>query len=275
MKHLLPLLLAATATISAEAAQTALPAGTTVYAELQQRLTSKKGVHKAGEPARATVWRDVVVDGRTLIKAGTSMRVQIKAIQHKRLTGRRGQLELAALSVAAVDGTPVELDGGYRAGGQQRMALASSLSSAIDWSMTLVKGKEAVLPKGTIFDAQVRVSTRVSPRPEAAGGGKGGIGDFTVQVLYDGITDKETHLPMEITRCGIVIGEPAVVTVNAVSLDAPVPVEVLSQAVVNQCVRYRARLELKKLGRSFVPGINRFEIQSQEDRQEVILDVEL
>ncbi len=258
----------------AAAAEVLVPAGTTVYAELQQRLTSKKGIHRSGDPARATVWRDVVVDGRTVIRQGTPILVNIKSVKPKRLTGRRGSLELEALSVKSTDGTEVALDGGYDASGNQRVALASALATALDWSVTVVKGKEAVLPPGTIFDAQVKVSTRLggvaainAPAPARD--------DFTVTVLYDRIVDKENHLPLQVRRCGIVIGDAAVVTVNEQSLPAPIPVEILNSEMSGECVQYRARVELKRLGRQLGAGINRFEVESQTERAEVILAVEL
>lgn len=253
------------------AAEVLVPAGTTVYAELQQRLTSKKDIHQAGDPARATVWRDVVVDGRTVIQKGTSIVVKIKSIKPKRLTGRRGSLELEALSVKGADGTELILDGGYDASGNQRVALASSLATALDWSVTVLKGKEAVLPPGTLFDAQVKVSTRVDGsalRPPPSSG-------FDVRVLYDNIADKEDYLPLQIKRCGIVIGDAGVVTVNDQALSESIPVEILDSQVMDECVQYRARIELKQLGRHLGVGINRFEVESQAERTEVILAVEL
>jgi hypothetical protein len=256
------------------AADVLVPAGTTVYAELQQRLTSKKGIHQVGDPARATVWRDVVVNGQIVIPKGTSVIVKIKAIKPKRLTGRRGSIELEAVSVKGTDGTELTLDGGYDASGNQRVALASSLATALSWSVTVIKGKEAVLPPGTLFDAQVKVSTRIDtsrlkPLPQGA------RDNFNVRVLYDSIVDKEDHLPLQITRCGIVIGDATVVTVNDEALPEPISVEILDSQVANDCVQYRARVELKRLGRQLGVGINRFEIESQSERAEVILAVEL
>ena len=255
------------------AGELVIPAGTTVYAELEQRLTSKKGVHAVGDAARATVWRDVVVDGQTVIERGAPLLVRIKAVKHKRLTDRRGTLVLEALHVKAVDGTKVGLDGGYDSTAKDQVTMASTLSSTIDWSVTFVKGREAVLAPGTIFDAQVKVSTPLSLVDGAHGPSISS--DFQAQVLYETMGVKEEQLPVEIRRCGIVVGEPQVVSVNDKSLKEPIPVQVFSSRVNKNCVTYRTRIELKKLGKFFVPGINRFQIQSQDARAEVILDVEL
>jgi len=256
------------------ATEVLVPAGTTVYAELQQRLTSKKGIHRVGDPARATVWRDVVVNGQVVIPQGTPVVVKIKSVKPKRLTGRRGSIELEAVSVNGTDGSQLTLDGGYDASGNQRVALASSLASALSWSVTVIKGKEAVLPPGTLFDAQIKLSTgvessRPGPPPQAT------RNNFDVAVLYDSIVDKEDHLPLEITRCGIVIGNATVVTVNDEALAEPITVEILNSQIAGDCVQYRARVELKRLGRQLGVGINRFEIESQSERAEVILAVEL
>ena len=267
------LILVAAMPVLGDAAEVLLPAGTTVYAQLQQRLTSKKGIHRDGDPARAIVWRDVVVDGYTVIPQGTSIRVNMTNIRPKRLRDRRGSLELEALNVNASDGSIVELDGGYDASGNDRVALSSSLRSALSWSVTVLKGKEAVLPPGTLFDAQVKVSKSVSvstPRVAASQDKT-----FAVDILYDNMADKEEFLPLQITRCGIVIGDASVVTVNDSALEEPIPVDILSSRVDGACVNYRGRIELRRLGRQLSAGINRFEIDSQDSRVEVILAVEL
>jgi hypothetical protein len=256
------------------AAEVLVPAGTTVYAELQQRLTSKKGIHRAGDPARATVWQDVTVDGKIVIVKGTPISVKIKAVEPKRLTSRRGSLELEAATVGAIDGTDHTQDCGYDNIGNNRVALASSLASAIAWSVTVLKGKEAVLPPGTIFDTQIKLSTPVQATA-AAGADPEAANNFTADILYDSMTDKAEHLPMDIRRCGIVIGDAAIVTVNAQALAEPVPIEIISTRVSGKCVDYRARVELKRLGKHFGPGINYFELTSQGERTAAILGVEL
>jgi len=140
--------------------------------------------------------------------------------------------------------------------------------------VTVLKGKDAVLPPGTIFDAQIKLSTSVQATatanedPQAAK-------NFSAEILYDAMTDKVEHLPMNIHRCGIVIGEAAIVTVNTQTLAEPVPIEIISTRISGKCVDYRARVELKRLGKHFGPGINHFELTSQGERAAVILAVEL
>ncbi len=257
---------------SANAAEVLVPAGTTVYAELQQRLTSKKGIHRVGDPARAILWRDVVVDEKVVIAKGTPIKVTMKELAPKRLTGRRGSLELEATTVAATDGTMISLDGGYDNSGKNRVALASAFSSAIAWSVTVLKGKEAVLPPGTIFDIQVKLSTPIQTTVQAPPAMED---NFIAEIIYDAMTDKAEHLPMDIRRCGIVIGDANIVTVNAKPLAKPVPIEITSTRVTGKCVDYRARVELKRLGKHLGPGINHFELTSQGERTAVILAVEL
>ena len=257
----------------ANAKDVIVPAGTPIFVELQQRLTSKKGIHRAGDPARAAVWRDVVVDGKVVIAKGTSVRVKISSVKPKRLTGRRGSLKLEALHVTATDGTNLILDGGYDNSGHDRVALTSSLISAFSWSATMLKGKDAVLPPGTIFDAQVKLTTAVEGR--AVQQATDQPHDFSANVLYDAMTDKAEHLPLNVRRCGIVIGDAAVRAVNEKPLKEPVRIEILDTRINDKCVNYRARVDLRRLGKHFGPGINRFDLTSQGEQTTVLLTVEL
>ena len=89
-----------------------VPVGTTIYCELDQRVTSKKKLTSVGDLIRARVWQDVQANGRIVIRAGTPMFVRVSQLQGARVAGRKGSLELEAFSVPAVDGSEILLQGG-------------------------------------------------------------------------------------------------------------------------------------------------------------------
>mgnify|MGYP000470569611 CR=1 FL=1 len=58
-----------------------VPAGTRVFLELDQEVVSKKNRNRPGSYVKAHVWSDVVVDGHTVIAAGTPALVQVGKIK--------------------------------------------------------------------------------------------------------------------------------------------------------------------------------------------------
>ncbi len=254
-----------------------LPVGTAIYGELEETVTSKKKDTSVGEILRAHVWRDVLVDNRVYIKAGTPMVVRVSEVQHARVAGRKGDLELEAVSTNAVDGTEVLLDGGYDKSGKSRMAAAIVLFALVSWPLIFIKGKQATLQAGTVFDARVQSDVEVAfdssapPRIDL----KSNMG-LTAEVLYDEAPeDKEsTLLPIALTNCDGKIEAPTIVTVNDQQIDA-VPLEDISVETDAKCSKARGMIDLKALSKHFQKGINRFEIETSGLRTEVILDVEV
>jgi hypothetical protein len=54
------------------------------------------------------VWRNVVVDGETVVRAGTPMVLRISDISKRRIAGRGGDVEIRAVSVTAVNERPID-----------------------------------------------------------------------------------------------------------------------------------------------------------------------
>ena len=100
---------------------------TKIYCELDQRVTSKKKETSLGQLVRARVWRNVVVDGQTVIEAGSPMVVRVSAIKGARVAGRKGSITLEAVTTRAEDGQEVMLDGGYDRSGKGKMGLSLTL----------------------------------------------------------------------------------------------------------------------------------------------------
>jgi len=138
-----------------------VPFGTRVFIELDQRVTSKKKQNRPGSFVQARVWRDVVVDGKTVADAGTPVTVQIGAIKSAKVAGKKGSVELKALQVCAVDGTDLMLIGGYDKSGKNLTALSITLAAVVFLPLIFLKGKQAKLEPGLVFDAMVSQPTEV------------------------------------------------------------------------------------------------------------------
>lgn len=97
-----------------------IPRGTVVFGELDERITSSERKFRVGYPVDGHVWKDVVVDGDTVIAAGTPMELRISKLDDSDIGGEGGSLRVMAVSVKAVDGTEITLSGGYDQSGGNR-----------------------------------------------------------------------------------------------------------------------------------------------------------
>lgn len=261
---------------SALAQTVAIPAGTRIFGELEQEVTSDVDEFAVGDFVTGHVWRNVVVDGRTVIEAGAPMSLQVSAIQKRRTFGRGGNVEIRAVSVTAADGSEIFLDGGYDRKGENRVVLSSTLAALVAWPTLFIKGKEAVLPPGTIFDAAVPATTNVtlgtSPRPVVR---LGNLSDLTAEILYDELTEDAKQLPLEVELCNRPWREPfRVVAVNDAEIK-PIEIEIAETGARGDCTATRGLVDLKDLAKEFAKGINRFTIAVGDETTELILDVEM
>lgn len=270
---LVPLLPATTLAQTVE-----VPFGTVIYGYVAEKVTSKKKETSEGDVVRAFAWRDVTVDGRVAIKAGAPMMVKVSKVKKAKFAGIKGKLELEALTVQAVDGSGVNLTGGYDKSGRGRKALSITLAALVVWPAIFIKGKQAVLEEGTVFDAMVAADTAVSlsgdaPRRIVL------AKDLEVEVLYDEMDPqgKSKLLPIQMTNCDGDLSSPRVVTVNEQAIpEIPITIDPDDPDVeVEGCTVARASLDLKALASHFTRGINRFEVEAGGQRCEVILDIEM
>ena len=134
--------------LNATAAEVIVPAGTSVLAELDQQVISKKRKFNVGDIVRAHVWRNVVVDGKTVIKAGAPLTVRISHLKTAKVAGIKGDLELEAVSVRGIDNSEILLDGGYDKSGKGRKALSITMFALVAWPLIFIKGKNAQLGCG-------------------------------------------------------------------------------------------------------------------------------
>ena len=255
----------------------AIPPETRIFGELEQEVTSNIEQFASGDPVAGRVWRDVVVDERTVISAGAPMVLRISDITKRKVFGRGGNVEIRAVSVTAVDGTEVFLDGGYDREAENRIILTASLFALVAWPTAFIKGKEAILPPGTVFDASTLANTTVTlpadaPRVVVAPD----TSNLRVEVLYDAMGEKAEDLPLRLTLCAHeTVGAFEVTAVNGSAVEEPIEVEILTAGRVDACHVVAGNVDLKDLGAQLAKGINELTLSGSGESANVLLDIEM
>jgi len=274
--HAVAFVAAALVSPFARSATVMIPSGTRIFGELQEEVTSDVKEFEVGEFVTGRVWRNVVVDGQTVVSAGAPMVLQVSDITKRRTFGRAGSIEIRAVSVTAVDGTEIFLDGGYDRKGENRVVLSSTLAALVAWPTLFIKGREAVLGPGTVFDASVPANTNIAvsdtPRQTIR---LIALSDLTVDVLYDELAEDAKDLPLQIELCDQSWSNDVRVTsVNDASIK-PIEIEIADAVAEGNCQVARGLVDLKDLSEHFAKGINRFSVTVADQTTEVILDVEM
>lgn len=253
-----------------------VPFGTTVFCELEQTITTKQkaseGVEE-GDVVRAHVWKDVYADGRLVIAAGTPVYTRVSEMKKARMAGRKGELELEVLNVQSVDGRDVPLEGGYDKSGKGRMGLSIALAAVVAWPLIFLKGKQAWLEPGTIFDSIVRSPVEVSVEGEASAPKIKVTPPLVVAVDYDAMDPegKIKDLPLIIQVTEEALSRATIVSVN----DKEIPPIQVSIEAQGSGGLYHGTVDFKTLSKHFTRGMNRFVVKVGEDTAEVLLEIEL
>jgi hypothetical protein len=256
-------------------AELVIPQGTVVFGELDERITSNGKKFRVGYPVDAHVWKDVVVDGHTVIAAGTPLVMRISELKESGTGGRGGGLEVMAVSVKAQDGTEITLRGGYDRAGEDRFGLARGVSMIL-WPAAFLPGRRAVLDVGTVFDASIPANTRVTvPDNELPTLRLTDRPDLSVDILYDDIDQREGSLPFELTLCNKPFTREASVTAVNDKEIRPILVTIISGKQGDPCHVFGARVNLEALREHFSAGINRFSVTMSGAVGTTVLNVEM
>jgi hypothetical protein len=261
-----------------------IPSNTMIYVETDQPVSGKTKQTQEGQVVRSTVWRDVEVNGHVVIKAGTPALVRVDSIKGGRIAGRKGKMTLGAYDTTAIDGTRIDLSGGYLKEGKGRIALTATLAAVVFLPLIFIKGKSADLPRGTVFDAYAKQNIDIDVSGQKKAGQiinlSGAVGPrLQVDVLYDELTavEKPEMFAFSITAPTAANGNFAIDTINNAKID-PLKLETTSEIVEGDKSTWRGEVKIKDLGKDFKKGINTFEIAStingERVGEEVILDIQ-
>lgn len=263
-----------------------LPQDTRVYLRLLQEVSGKRGDAEPGQKVECEVWRDVVIDGDVLIKAGTHALVKVDSVKHANIAGVKGKISLAAFETTAVDGQPVQLEGGYMKAGKSRMAMTISLAAVLFLPLIFIMGKAAVLPEGMVFDAftgpamkihlQKPIETVEAPVINLSKA----ISGFSAEVLMDNLQNEKEpeYFIIRVETHNSVPQNLNIDVVNGKPLQKPIELEISNTQPRDQGATLLTRVKIKKLAENFQRGINRFEVSYMENGQrigtEVVLNVQ-
>ena len=266
------------------AGQVEIPANTRIYVVVDQDVSGKKKHTQEGQTIRASVWRDVTVNGTTVIKTGTPVVVRVDSIKNAKIAGIKGKLSLAAYETTLVNNSRIQLNGGYNKQGKSRIALSASLAAFLCWPCIFIKGKAANLSRGTVFDAYTDQSATLYTLETGKSGPRVDLSStlgrgFSVEVLYDELEGVEKP---EVFTFAIKVpaqnsGMFAIDRVNGQRIEA-IPVAVVSQGTAEDMESFRGEVSIKVLGKHFKKGINTFDmattLSGERVTEEVVLDVQ-
>jgi hypothetical protein len=274
LPFLCAMVLAATSAL-ARAEELIVPQGTVVFGALDERITSNANKFRVGYPVDGHVWKDVVVDGHTIIRAGTPIELRISRLAGKSVGGQSGALEIMAVAVKAVDGTEISLEGGYDQSATDISGLTRALSMFI-WPASFLPGKNAVLDVGTVFDASIPANTRIVLPDGALPTLKlAARPDLSVDVIYDDIDQKEGTLPLSLRLCDKEYTREAHITAVNDDEVRPILVSIIIGKRGESCHEFTGRVNLESLKEHFKPGINRFTVSMGGAQATTVLNVEM
>ncbi|GAB3845194.1 hypothetical protein GCM10028822_03310 [Hymenobacter terrigena] len=137
---------------------TVLKTGTLVVLETTSPLSSKDA--QVGQSVSLRVKFDVVIKGRTVIKAGAAGSAQVVGAEHRKGMGKEGSLSIKPSVVQAVDGQMVPLSSNaVGQAGSDTKGATIGLAVALSPLFLLKKGKDATIPPG--YEMQANVATDI------------------------------------------------------------------------------------------------------------------
>jgi len=247
-----------------------LPEGTRIYLELLERVSGKRGEANEGDVVRSRVWRDVTVDGVTIISAGTMAHVRVDNVKHARMFGMKGELSLGAVETKTTDGQVVTLTGGYNKEGKSYAAVTTTVTLLLFWPAMFVFGKAAHLPTGTVFDAftlnamKMRVEgAEAAPVVNLAAVFEPGL---SAEFVMDNLRGEKPPDNFQIR----VIGPrdiPTTLVIDSVNGKPiePLGLEVVGNTPMDERLELLTEVSVKKLAKHFQKGINRVEVAYNVD----------
>ena len=136
-----------------------LQEGTTVRIILKEELSSKKAA--VGDPVEMEIQEDVLVEGHAVIRAGTTVKGEVTQITKAKMLGQQGKIDFFVNYTSSIDQQNIRLRSSRKYEGKNNTA-GMAVAAAFALPAIFIKGKEAVIPKGTQFSAYVDNTYTVS-----------------------------------------------------------------------------------------------------------------
>jgi hypothetical protein len=137
-----------------------LQEGTSIRLALKEELNSKKA--SVGDPVEMEVSEDVEIEGQVVIKTGTHVKGEVTQNSKAKMLGKQGTLDFIVTFTTSVDNQNIRLRSTRKFEGKNKSA-GMAVAAAFALPALFIKGKEAVIPKGTQLSAFVDNSYIIQP----------------------------------------------------------------------------------------------------------------
>ena len=275
---ILPLVFLITAPGLAQAEETdlVLPAGTPVFLVLQDSVIStfadaSWAPSREGDDLDAVVWRDVVVDRFILIRAGAGARVRVTEITKESPLGRKGEITLTPLSAVGSDGQFIELAGDFSHSGQDAYA-REFLAGMFSYGLGGSNKDRAWFKVGSVISSRVKADATVTVIRSGEQTSEVSASALLARIMLESLErgKKIRLLPIELSCCEERVVDPEIVTFNGEEI-RPLPLKIREGVIRNDCSLIITELEFLSIKDRFAAGVNWFEIQSGNQRAEIIV----
>ncbi|OGX03456.1 MAG: hypothetical protein A3G87_05720 [Omnitrophica bacterium RIFCSPLOWO2_12_FULL_50_11] len=136
-----------------EAGAVQLKRGTPVSLRLTQMVSSETS--HLGDIVHMEVLRDVVVDGKVVIDAGTPVQGEVIAASDRGFIGEAGRVGISVKSTSTVDGRTVYLRSTLHREGEEKQTLSLVLGLVLCFLFLFMKGGEAEIMAGSEVKAYI------------------------------------------------------------------------------------------------------------------------
>lgn len=138
-----------------------LQEGTIVEVMTTEALDSKTATE--GDAIYLEVADDVVVNGKTVIAAGSIVKGEITVASKAKMMGKAGKLDFTIDYVKAVDGTNVRVRTAKSFQGKNKQGGVIAAAVLVSPVALLLKGKDVTLEKGKKFRVYVDKDYKIDP----------------------------------------------------------------------------------------------------------------
>jgi len=125
-----------------------IPAGTPVIIRSADTLNSKAIV--SGSTVSFIVERDVKIDDKTVVRAGSDVQAHISYAKKRGMVGEPGVIQISDFVVNAVDGTFIPLRASIFSSGEDKSDTALLMGILLCLPFLMIKGGNAEIPAGTV-----------------------------------------------------------------------------------------------------------------------------
>lgn len=153
--------------LAQEKERTKLPGGTVIALRLVQTVDSEMS---EGTPIELRVLRDVMVDGKAVVRSGWPASGTVTSVKSSSSLGRAGRISMKLISVRAVDGQEILIRGSLDKEGDDK-ATQTVLLGLLCIPLLLLEGDDAMIPAGTEVRAYVEQDYMIDAKGARLGPG--------------------------------------------------------------------------------------------------------